>query len=398
MVSRGLPCRSLEQLDPPPFRPRPAAHTAAQMNTWLELFYDLVFVAAILVMSTAVSHLHQPARIAWVVAVFVSVWWVWLLTTMFTNRFRTHDMTHRLLVLTQMFLVILVAMEAHEGVVRDGVYLSVTYAALIGTVAIMYARQARTHDRAAKYAMTRAGWLAASGVVFILASAVPGSARGVVWVVGLALSVEPALRRASPTDGAPAVDEHHLLERMGALTIIVCGEAFVKVAIAVSSGSVGEVDVIALAFQFALTFAIWLIYFEDIPHAGIRPGRLPAWLGLHLVLQLAMAGTAIGVSKLVKTGPLDHLPVRDILEITATLATLYLALALLGLCTRRRPVGPLLILRLSTCVVTVVVGVAAWQIARIDLAEGVAALTVVAIVHAAIGVRLDNETEVLEPA
>ena len=40
-------------------RVRPAAHAAAQMTVWLELFYDLVFVAAILVMSTAVSHLHD---------------------------------------------------------------------------------------------------------------------------------------------------------------------------------------------------------------------------------------------------------------------------------------------------------------------------------------------------
>lgn len=110
-----------------------------------------------------------------------------------------------------------------------------------------------------------------------------------------------------------------------------------------------------------------------------------------------MAGTAIGVSKLVKTGPLDHLPANDILEITATLASLYLALAFLGLCTWRRPVRPLLILRLSTCVVTVAVGVAAWRIPWIDLVEGVAASTVVAIAHATIGVRLDNQTEVLEP-
>jgi hypothetical protein len=61
-------------------------------------------------------------------------------------------------------------------------------------------------------------------------------------------------------------------------------------------------------------------------------------------------------------------------------------------------VRPLFLLRLTTCLVTVAVGVAAWRISWIDLAEGVAALTVVAIAHAAIGVRLDNETEVLEPA
>jgi low temperature requirement protein LtrA len=183
---------------------------------------------------------------------------------------------------------------------------------------------------------------------------------------------------------------------MGALTIIVCGEAFVKVAIAVSNGSVVDVDVIALAFQFVLTFAIWLSYFENIPYAGLRPGRLPTWLGLHLVLQLAIAGTAIGVSKLVKTGPLDHLPSSDILEITATLATIYLALGLLGLCTRRRPIRPLLVLRVSTSVGVVVVGTAAWLIPWVELVEGVAALTLVAIVNAVIGAHLDARTEVAE--
>jgi Bacterial low temperature requirement A protein (LtrA) len=157
---------------------------------------------------------------------------------------------------------------------------------------------------------------------------------------------------------------------------------------------VADVDVIALAFQFVLTFAIWLSYFEDIPHAGIRPRRLPGWLGLHLLLQLAIAGTAIGVSKMIKTGPLGHLPASDILEITATLAAIYVSLGLLGLCTRRTPVRPLLVLRLATAAVVVGVGIAAWLVERIDLVEGVAALTLVAIVHAIVGVRLDAQTAV----
>ena len=68
-----------------------------------------------------------------------------------------------------MFLVILVAMEAHEGVVRDGAYLSVTYAALIGTVAIMY-RAPGTPPRprrAVRVAAARA--LAAAASVFLVA-------------------------------------------------------------------------------------------------------------------------------------------------------------------------------------------------------------------------------------
>jgi low temperature requirement protein LtrA len=366
---------------------------AAQLTAWLELFYDLVFVAAILVLSSAVSHLHQPGRVAWVVAVFASLWWVWLQTTLFTNRYRIDDMTHRILVLIQMFLVILIAMEAHEGVVRDGAYLSLTYAALLATVVLMYARCARSGAPGSTYATRRAFYLAASGVLFLLAAAVP-DVRGVVWAVALAVGAGPP----GPRYDAPEIEEHHLFERMGAFTIIVCGEAFVKVAIAVSIGTVEDVDVISLAFEFILVFAIWLAYFQDIPFAGLRPNRLTGWLACHLLLQLGIAGTAIGVARLVKAEPFEHVPATDILEITATLAAVYLALALLGLCTRRAPTRPTLLLRLATCAATVVVGTAAWAIPWVDLVEGVAALTVVAVVHVALSVRLNRRTRVFDEA
>jgi len=364
-----------------------------QRATTLELFYDLVFVAAILVLSSAVSHLHQPGRVAWVVAVFASLWWIWLQTTLFTNRYQFDDMTHRILVLIQMFLVILVAMEATEGVVRDGAYLSLTYAALLATVVLMYARAARARVPGTAYATRRAYYLGASAALFLVAAAVPG-VRGVVWAVAIAVGAGPLGTR----DDVPGIDEHHLFERMGALTIIVCGEAFVKVAIAVSIGTVEDVDVISLAFEFVLVFAIWLAYFQDIPFAGLRPNRLTGWLACHLVLQIGIAGTAIGVARLVKAEPFDHLPAEEILEITATLASVYLALALLGLCTRRAPARPEFVLRLSTCAATVVVGTVAWAIPWVDLVEGVAALTVVAVVHAALSVRLTRRTRILDQA
>jgi len=164
----------------------------------------------------------------------------------------------------------------------------------------------------------------------------------------------------------------------------------------VSAGSIEDVDVIALAFEFVLAFAIWTSYFEDIPQAGLRRRMLPAWLGLHLLLQVSIAGTAIGVARLVAATPLEHLPASEILEITATLAGVYLALGLLGPCSRRIPVTPLLVLRLSTCVAAIVVGIAAWLVPWIDLVEGVAALTVVAVAHATLGIFLEADTRVMD--
>jgi low temperature requirement protein LtrA len=294
-----------------------------------------------------------------------------------------------------MFLVVLVAMEARAGVVDDESYLAIAYGLLLGTVAVMYWRSSRDGGPDATFARRAAVNHGCAAACFALAAALPGDALVVVAAIGLAIDVVPAVVRSGRPSGAPALDESHLVERMGAFTIIVCGESFVKVAIAVSGSHVDTVDIVALAFQFVLTFALWACYFEDIPYAGINQRRLAPYLGLHLVAQLGIAGTAIGVSKLVQIDLLGHLPAEDILEIMATLAMVYLALAGLGACTRRRPIRPLVVLRVSTALVVALVGLAAWKIAAVELAEGVAALTVVAVVHAFLVAKLRAETVVV---
>lgn len=371
------------------------SHTLVQMTAWIELFYDLVFVAAILVFSSAVSHLHDAARIGWVVVVFSAVWWVWLSTTLFVNRFRVGDVTHRVLVLFQMFLVVLIAMEARAGVVDDAAYLDATYGLLVASVAAMYWRAAHAGGPDAAFARRLAGLNAVAAACFFVAAPLPEPAQIGLSAVGLAVVILPAIVRSTRIADFPPIDEHHLVERLGAFTIIVCGESFVKVAIAVSDNTVNGVDIVALGFQFVLTFALWACYFEDIPHAGINQRRLGAWLCLHLVVQICIAGTAIGVSKLVQIGMLSHLPAEDILEIMAALAVVYLGLAGLGVCTRRRPIRPLLVLRLVTALAVALVGFGAWKISWIDLAEGVALLTVVAVVHTVLVARLRADTFVV---
>ena len=385
--------------DSPPPEPNPdvGSYTLVQMGVWIELFYDLVFVAAILVFSTAVSHLHDVARIAWVVVVFSAVWWVWLSTTIFVNRFRMTDLGHRLLVLAQMFGVVLIAIEARAGIADDEVSLVATYGMLVATIAVMYWRAARRTGAGvdAEFAGNLARLNAFAALCFFVAAPLPEVPRIALAAVGMATMVFPALVRSGRVREFPHVDEAHLVERLGAFTIIVCGESFVKVAIAVSNSSVDGVDVVALAFQFVLTFALWASYFEDIPHAGINPRRFAPWLSFHLLTQLGIAGTAIGVSKLVSVDLLERLPAEDILEIMATLAVVYLGLAGIGVCTRRRPVRPLLLLRLATTLAVVLVGVAAWKVPGIELIEGVALLTAIAVVHAFVVARLRAATIVV---
>lgn len=375
-----------------------SSYTLEQLGVWLELFYDLVFVAAILVFSSAVSHLHDAGRITWVVAVFCAVWWVWLSTTMFTNRFHMADVVHRGLLLAQMIMVALVAMEARAGVPDDEVLLLCTYAALVATVAIMYWRAAIAHGPHAAFARRLAVIHAVAAACFVASIALPEDGRIVGAAIGMLVMIAPAARRSIRLVEFPPIDEEHLVDRLGAFTIIVCGEAFVKVAIAVSNSTVNGIDVVALAFQFILTFALWASYFEDIPFAGIDLDRFAPWISFHLLMQLGIAGTAIGVSKLVAEGFFEQLPAEDILEIMATLCMVYIGLAGIGIATRRRPRRPLLLLRLGTALAVAVIGLVAWQAPWFELLEGVAMLTLAALAHAVLVPRLRSRTELVPAA
>ena len=68
--------------------------------------------------------------------VFSAVWWVWLSTTIFVNRFRMTDLGHRLLVLVQMFLVTLVAVAVGDGVPKHPGWAGPLAGALLGGYAL----------------------------------------------------------------------------------------------------------------------------------------------------------------------------------------------------------------------------------------------------------------------
>jgi low temperature requirement protein LtrA len=375
----------------------PDSPVSDHMSRWIELFYDLIFVAALLILSVAVAHVHPSSGIIWLVFVFAALWWVWFTTTACANRFHMTDLPHRLLLLFQMLVIVLMAMEARVSVTGDSAYLAAEYGLLLLTVGFMYFRAARlkgSSDR--RFAARLAVLNAVSAACFFVAVLLPESGRLVLSAVGLVLLVIPSIVMLQRVDDFSDSDEEHLLERMGAFTLIVCGEAFVEIAISVSDASIDTVNVIALVFEFILVFALFTSYFDDIPAAGLNQRRFGWWASLHLVTQIGIAGTAVAASKLINLDTSHHLPDTEVLWLTATLAILYLALAGIGVCTRRRPAGPLAVARVMTAAGVAVAGVAAWLIPGIHLAEALPIFAAIAVIHAFVVVRLRAQTRVID--
>jgi len=375
----------------------PSSPTSDPVSRWIELFYDLIFVAALLIFSVAVGHVHPSSGIIWLVLVFAALWWVWFTTTLCANRFHMVDLRHRLLLLFQMLVIVLMAMEARVSVVGDSAYLAAEYGFLLLTVGFMYFRAARrsgSSDRG--YAMRLAILNAVTAACFFVAAPIPEIGRLILSAVAVVLLVIASIAMLQRTDDFSGIDEEHLLERMGAFTLIVCGEAFVEIAISVSDATIDTVNIAALVFEFILVFALFTSYFDDIPAAGLNRRRSGQWALLHLVTQIGIAGTAVAASKLINLKISHRLPDFEILWLTATLAIVYLALAGVGVCTRRRPAGPLAVTRVITAVGVAVAGLAIWRISSIQMAEALPIFAVIVVIHAFVVVGLRAQTRVID--
>ena len=73
--------------------------------SWIELFFDLVFVFVIAELS---HHLEEHLSVTGFLefaALFVPCWWAWVLFTFYADRFDTDDVVHRLLMLSGMLAI-----------------------------------------------------------------------------------------------------------------------------------------------------------------------------------------------------------------------------------------------------------------------------------------------------
>jgi low temperature requirement protein LtrA len=94
----------------------PRLNTDAHLKvTWLELFYDLVYVATIVQLGNKLSDNLSLEGFFGFILLFVPIWWVWMGMTFYANRFVADDLPHHLLVFAQIFVVAVLAINVYDG-------------------------------------------------------------------------------------------------------------------------------------------------------------------------------------------------------------------------------------------------------------------------------------------
>ncbi len=381
-----------------PSSPAPSTAGHEAPVGYLELFYDLVFVAATIVISNTFS-----ADVTWASArsctmVFALLWVFWFHTTLLANVERRDDLGHRALVLAQMFGISLTVLAFADKETSNGDLLGVAVGLVMLIIVVMYHRAGAERADVRAWSDQRRNLLVVAAALVLATTWLPAGVDDAVFLVAFAILLVPSTVRGRRQVTPPPVDTAHLLERAALLTLITMGEAFVKVALVVSEGRIGRDDIAAMVVEFVAVFALWLVYFDDIPKAGLRRGRTSAelWTLSHLPLQVGIVAVAIGTSKFLQVG--DH-GVHDVVVVilVVAFALVYGGLALVGLLGDRHPIGGLTTARLTMVGVAGVLGVVTLAFEWFTPFQMLVGLAAAELVHAAVAARLRAGTHVGAP-
>lgn len=267
--------------------------------TWLELFYDLVFVVVIAELSHSLAEHVSAAGVAAFALLFIPVWWVWIGGTFYNDRFEADDLSHRLFTLLQMLPVGAMAVFAHDGLGETSVGFALSYAAARALITYLWWRGG-LHDPQARPLTNRYGvGFSVSILLFVASTFVPPPARFIFWGIGLLFDLVTPLTTLGVQRQLPRLTTSHLPERFGLFVIIVLGESVVGVVQGVAEReSLTWLSTLPAGLGMVLAFGMWWLYFDFIARRRAKQGVwwFSFWTYLHL--PFVMATTAIGAGVL----------------------------------------------------------------------------------------------------
>ncbi|MDH0864147.1 low temperature requirement protein A [Mitsuaria sp. GD03876] len=306
----------------PLLRP-PDPHGHAKV-TFVELFFDLVFVFAVTQLShTLIGH-FSLAGVLQTGFLMLAVWWVWIFTSWVTNWLDPERVPVRLCLFAIMLAGLLMSAALPQAFGERALMFAGSFAAIQLGRTLFFLWAVRGADVTMVRNFQRIGtWLTISAALWI-AGAMDPTLRVPLWVAALAIEVVgpsmgfavPGLGRSTTSDWN--VSGGHLAERCALFVIIALGESLLVTGATFASEPLTATGLLAFLVSFAGSLAMWWLYFDTtndfaagrIAHSD-DPGRLArlAYTYLHLPIVAAIIVNA-AADEFVLAHPGGHTDLR----------------------------------------------------------------------------------------
>lgn len=295
------------------------AHEHARV-TYVELFFDLVFVFAVTQLSHSLIAHPTGLGVLHTGLLLLAVWWAWVFTAWVTNWMDPERTPVRIMLFVMMAAALVLAAAIPDAFEARGLVFACAYVFIqVGRCLFFLVGVWREPAHRLNFVRILA-WLGLAGVFWIVGAFQHGETRLLVWALAMAIEYAspalgfwtPGLGRSASTDWV--VEGGHLAERCALFTIIALGESIIVTgATVVGLPWTGEV-IAAFASALVCSIAMWWIYFsataeaasEAIAHSA-NPGAIArvAYTYSHLLPVAGIIVTAVG-DEWVIHHPLGH--------------------------------------------------------------------------------------------
>jgi low temperature requirement protein LtrA len=244
--------------------------------SFLELFFDLVYVFAL----TQVSHLILETLswegLAEAAVAFGAVWWAWMYTTWAVNWADPERLPIRIMLILVMLASLVMAVALPRAFGEGGLIFALSYVAIqVGRTLYMARVMSRSENTSGRNMLRVSIWFMASAV-FWIAGALGGTGmeRLAWWLVALAIEYAgpfvffhvPLLGRSTIREWA--ISGHHMAERCALFIIIALGEGIVVTGATFAGQEMTPPNFGAFLIAFAGSVLMWWIYF-DVGASGV---------------------------------------------------------------------------------------------------------------------------------
>lgn len=231
-----------------------------QKVTFVELFFDLVFVFCITQIAAMLhGHIDLPSAGS-ALLVFWLVWWAWTQFTWALNAANTDhpqvQMTALLATAVAFFLAVGV-----PGALGDGaLWFAVPYVAVRMIGLLLYYAVAR-NDPGQRQAVRVFGLLSLSGLAVVVVGALAGGSAQYGWW-GLAIALDLLAAGVGGQLEGWNLHPDHFVERHGLIVIIALGETLIVAAAGLADATMTPVVLATGGLAVAVTCGLWWSYFR----------------------------------------------------------------------------------------------------------------------------------------
>lgn len=238
--------------------------------TFPELFFDLVFVFALIQLSHTLAKDFGSTALLEAGLLILALWWLWVQITWLTNLLNTEAGLVRLFLFSVMFAGVLLAIALPKAFGDQSLIFAVIYSAMqiMRSLFALYVFKGVDHKNSLTFARM-ALWLAVSSVFWIAGGLADGLVTQIVlWSVAIGIEYLgpvakyyfPGMRTGS--DEKFHLSGEHLAERCALFVIICLGETILTTGKTATEYMNSSLTFVVFCSAFGSTVLMWWIYFH----------------------------------------------------------------------------------------------------------------------------------------